>query len=197
MKNLLIAFCLIALLQSATMAQKTWKASDYKPEPCRKVMVLAKVSEPAARRQLEDYSVKFLKDKGIVAIPAYPHVNKANTASREAFLVMADSLEVDALLVYEVNGAQKHLESTSTVSVGVGVGMYGSYAGASVPISGSTKTVAVVKMSTYFYNRASKDEQWANDLSGTLDGATDKLAYSFAKTTVNAMMKDGLFMTKK
>jgi hypothetical protein len=104
---------------------------------------------------------------------------------------------VDALLVYEVNGAQKVVESSPTISVGVGVGMYGGYAGASVPIAGGTKIATQVKLSVYFYNRASTDEQWAEELSGTLSNGTDELAYTFAKTTVKAMIKDGLFIMKK
>jgi hypothetical protein len=197
MKNLLIAVCFIFLVQTAANAQETWKDKDYKPEPYRKVMVLAKVTDVTARHQLEDFTVKYLRDKGIDAIPAYSNVKQTHVASREAFLVIADSLQVDALLLYEVNGAQKHAETTSTVSVGVGVGMYGAYTETSVPISTNTKMVAVVKMSTYFYNRASTDEQWANDLTGTLDGDTGKLANTFAKTTVKAMFRDGLFITKK
>ncbi|MCX6284043.1 MAG: hypothetical protein NTW31_07410 [Bacteroidetes bacterium] len=197
MKQLMIAFCLIVLVLPATWAQTTWKASDYKPEPYRKVMVLAKISDVTARRQLENNTVKFLNDKGIVAIPAYLNVKKTDGVSREAFLVIADSLQVDALLIYSVNGAEKHAENTPTVSVGVGVGGYGGYAAASVPISGGAKMVTVVKLSVYFYNRASLDEQWAQQLSGTLEDGTDKLAYTFAKTTVKAMFKDGLFITKK
>ena len=197
MKRVLIAFCLIALVLPSVKAQNTWKASDYKPEPYRKVMVLAKVSDPVARKQLEDFTVKFLKDKGVVAIPAYSNVKKTDGVTREEFLATADSLQVDALLVYSVNGASERTEAKSTVSVGVGVGGYYGYAGASVPITAKTKTVTDVKMSVYFYNRASVDEQWAEQLSGTLEGSTDELAYSFAKTTVKAMMKDGLFITKK
>jgi len=197
MKQLLITFCIIALLLPSVKAQGTWKASDYKPEPYRKVMVLAKISDPVARRQLEDYTVKFMKDKGIVAIPAYSNVKKTDGVTREEFLATADSLQVDALLVYSLNGAVARTEAKSTVSVGVGVGGYYGYAGASVPIAGKTKTVTDVKMSVYFYNRASVDEQWAFQLSGTLEGNTDELAFSFAKTTVKAMMKDGMFLTKK
>jgi hypothetical protein len=197
MKHLLIAFCLLFLLQPTLRAQTTWKASDYKPEPYRKVMVLAKISDPAARRQLEDYTAKFLNDKGIVAIPAYSNVSKTDGVSREEFLVIADSLQVDALLVYSVNGAVQRAEYTPTVSVGVGVGMYGGYAGASVPIAGGSKTVTDVKLSVYFYNRASRDEQWAHQLSGTLEDGTDKLAYSFAKGTVKALIKEGMFIKNK
>ncbi|MFZ4521029.1 MAG: hypothetical protein ACOYNC_04960 [Bacteroidales bacterium] len=198
MKQLITTFCLVVLVLSATTAQTTWKASDYKPETYRKVMVLAKISDVVARKQLEDATVKFLNDKGIVAIPAYSNIKKTNIASREAFLVIADSLQVDALLVYSVNGAEKQIENKPTVSVGVGVGgMYGGYAGASVPIAGGAKVVTVVKLSTYFYNRASVDEQWAQQLSGSLADGTDKLAYTFARTTVKAMIKDGLFLSKK
>lgn len=197
MKQILIFFSLIVLMQPALRAQTTWKSSDYSPEPYRKVMVLARVTDVAARRQLEDYTVKLLMDKGVVAIPAYANVKQTSVASREAFLAIADSLEVDALLVYTVNGAEKRVQNTSTVSVGVGVGMYGGYAGASVPISGGTKVVMDVKLSGYFYNRASTDEQWMIQLSGTLDKGTDKLAYTLAKTTVKSMFKDGLFVVKK
>ncbi|MEI8007569.1 MAG: hypothetical protein WCI48_15290, partial [Bacteroidota bacterium] len=171
--------------------------ADYKLEPYRKVMVLAKVTDPASRKQLEEYTVRLLNEKGIVAITAYGNVNKTDGVSREAFLVTADSLQVDALLIYSVNGTAKRAESTSTVSVGVGVGGYNGYAGASVPIAGGAKVVTDVKLSVYFYNRASVDEQWALQLSGTVDGNTDKLAYTFAKTVVKAMMKDGMFITKK
>jgi hypothetical protein len=197
MKHLLIAFSLVILLQMATLAQTSWKASDYKPEPYRKVMVLAKVTDVTARKQLEDFTVKFLTDKGIVAIPAYANVKKTDGVTREQFLVVADSLQVDALVVYSVNGAERHAENTPTVSVGVGVGMYGGYAGASVPIAGGTKLVTVVKLTVDFFNRVSKDEQWSMQLSGQLEEKTDKLAYTFAKTTAKTMIKDGLFIPKK
>ena len=88
MKQYLIAFLIIVMLQSAAMTQSTWKDAAYKPEPYRKVMVLAKVSDMAARKQLEDYTVKFLTDKGIKAIPAYGNLNKSDGTSREAFLVI-------------------------------------------------------------------------------------------------------------
>jgi hypothetical protein len=197
MKHLLIAFCFIVWMQPVILAQNPWKSSDYKPEPYRKVMVYAKVSDIAARRQLEDFTVKFMNDKGIVAIPAYTNIKKAEGLSREAFLVIADSLQVDALLVYSVNGAEKRAENSPTVSLGVGVGMYGGYAGASVPIAGGVKMVTIVKLTVDFFNRASLDEQWSQQLSGSLNDGTDKLAYTFAKSTVKAMIKDGMFVKKK
>ncbi|MEI6882872.1 MAG: hypothetical protein WCO02_00185 [Bacteroidota bacterium] len=78
---------------------------------------------------------KFLNEKGIAAITAYANIKQSNIKSREAFMVIADSLQVDALVAFSVNG--------------------------------------------------------------TLEDGTDKLAYTFAKSTVKAMIKDGMFVTKK
>jgi hypothetical protein len=58
MKYLLIALCFIVFLPATTLAQTNWKASDYKPEKYRKVMVLAKVMETSAKRKLEDLTVQ-------------------------------------------------------------------------------------------------------------------------------------------
>lgn len=198
MKHLLLTFSLILLMQQLAHAQFTWKASDYVPEPYRKVMVYAKILDVTARRLLEDNTVKFLNDKGITAINTYSNIKKTEGLNREKFLHIADSLQVDALLVYSVNGAEQQVENTPTVSVGVGVGgMYGGYAGASVPISGGAKVVTVVKLTVDFYNRASTDEQWSEQLSGKMDDGIDKLAYTFAKTTVKAMFNDKMFVKKK
>jgi hypothetical protein len=75
--------------------------------------------------------------------------------------------------------------------------MYGGYAGASVPISGGVKMVTIVQVSASFYNRSSKETLWTQQLSGKIEQNTDKLAYSFAKTTVKTMSKDKLFLPKK
>jgi len=196
MKYLLTAICLTVVLQCAVVAQSPWKASDYKPEPYRKVMVLAKISDMSARQQLEDRTVKLLNDKGIAAMAAYSSIKPSRATSREAFLAIADSLRVDALVVYSVNGAEKQVQQTATLSVGVGVGMYGGFAGTSVPIAGGAKMVTFVKLTVDFFNRASKDEQWSMQLGGSLADGTDKLAYTLAKTTVKAMIKDKLFVLK-
>ena len=197
MKHLLFAFCLVVLAQPVLFSQTTWKSPGYKPEAMRRVMILAKITDVAARRQLEDFTVKLLADKGIEAVQAYSNLSKTRFDTREAFLAYADSISVDALLVFTVEDARKMAENKPTVSIGVGVGMYGGYMGASAPISGGTKMVTLVSLSGKFYTRTTEGEQWIITLSGKLDGPTDKLAYSFAKTTARAMVKDGLFLPKK
>jgi hypothetical protein len=197
MKQLFFIFCLVVLSQPVLLSQTTWKSPGYKPEAIRRVMVLAKVLDDGARKQLEDFTAKLLTDKGIEAVAAYSNLTKTRFSTREAFLAYADSIRVDALLVFTVEDAQQVAENKPTVSVEVGVGMYGGYMGASAPIAGGTKIVTLVSLRGKFYTRETTGEQWIISLSGKLDGPTDKLAYSFAKTTTKAMLKEGLFLSKK
>lgn len=194
MKRLLFAlFILFGPL--SLFAQATWKSNEYTPEPYRKVMVFARISEQGGiRKQIEDYTVKILNDKGIVAIPAYANMKQTHVSSREEFIAIADSLKVDALLVYTISGSEKRVENSPTVSVGVGVGMYGGYAGASVPVAGGAKVVTDINFKGEFYNRSGRGELWLIELKGTLSDGADKFAYTLAKTTVKAMIKDGLFI---
>jgi len=198
MKHLLIFFFLVVFAQPVLFSQTTWKSPNYKQESLRSVMVLAQVEDKAAKKQLEDYTVKLLTDKGIQAVAAYSTLKRTKFSTKEDFLTHTDSLGVDGLLVYEVEDAEEVVVNQPTVSVGVGVGgMYGGYMGASAPIAGGAKMAIVVSMSGKFYSRSAEGFQWIVNLSGKLDGPTDKLAYSFAKTTVKAMLKDGLFIIKK
>jgi len=198
MKHLLIAFSLALLAPVTLFSQTTWKSPAYEAAAMRKVMIYAKVIDTEARKQLEDFTVKFLSDKGIAAVAAHSNLTRTKFATREAFLAYADSIQVDGMLVYEVEDAEKVAVNQPTVSVGVGVGgMYGGYMGASAPIAGGAKIVTMVSMSGKFYTRNTEGSQWLIQLSGKLDGPTDKLASSFAKTTAKAMLKDGLFLQKK
>ena len=160
-------------------------------------MVYAKVIDEMARKQLEDFTVRQLTDKGIPSVAAYSTLTRTHFPTREDFLAYTDSIQVDGLLVYEVEDAEQVAVNQPTVSVGVGVGMYGGYVGASAPIAGGAKVVTVVSMKGKFYARSAEGSQWIINLSGRLDGPTDKLAHSFSKTTVRAMMKDNLFLNKK
>jgi hypothetical protein len=197
MKKLLILLSLVILMQAGLYSQTTWKSPDFKPGTLRKVMILAKVTDETARKQLEDFTVKYLRDKGIDAVPAYANLGETRFGTRESFLAFTDSIHVDALLVYSVESAEKVVQNTPTVSVGVGVGMYGGYAGASTPIAGGPKVVALVTVSGKYYTRTTTGAQWIISLKGTLEGSTDKLAHSFAKSTAKAMLKEGLFVQKK
>jgi hypothetical protein len=197
MKKLIAIIAIFVLIHPILHAQTTWKIPGYTPDPVRKVMVLAKVTDVTARRQIEDFTVKFLGDKGIQAVQAYSGLKKTKFATREEFLAYADSIEVDALLVYTVESTGQVTETKPTISVGVGVGMYHGFVGASAPIAGGTQVVTTINMKATFYTRKGQGEQWIATMSGKLEGQTDKLAYTLSRNTVKSMVKDGLFLSGK
>jgi hypothetical protein len=198
MKQLILFFSSIVLIQSIGSGQSSWKSPDYKPEAYRKVVVLAKTSDELAKRQIEDATVKLLNDKGISAIPAYSNITAEDLATEDALIAKADILEVDALIVYTITGQDTKIKNSPSVSMGVGVpirmGIFGGFLGGSVPIAGGAKAVSIVNANASFYNRSSKSMQWSYPLSGKLKKGTSKLAADFAKTTVNAMESDALFI---
>lgn len=180
------------------VAQNSWKASEYKAEPYRNVLVLAKVSDEYSKRQLEDMTVKQLKEKGIIAIPAYSKLNDTDMENETTFMSKMDDLEVDAAIIYSVKGSETIYKNTPSVGVSVGVpvkvGIFRGSIGTHVPLAGGTKSNRIVNLNAAFYNRSSKDMVWSLPLSGKLKSDTSKLASNFAKTTVNGIMKDQLFV---
>ena len=198
MKNIILLFCAIVFLQQTVSAQSTWKSPDYKAEAYRKVIVMAKISDGLAKRQLEDATVKMLGDKGIAAIPAYSNITDADLASEDAFMKKADSLQADALIVFTITGTGTQYKNTPSVDAYVGVpvrmGIFRGSIGSNVPLAGGARAISIINATAGFYNRSSKDMQWSCPVSGKANKGTDKLASGFAKTTVNALMKDKIFI---
>jgi len=195
-KNSLLVVCV--LFMQTVIGQSSWKSPEYKAEVYRKVMVLAKTTDELIKRQIEDATVKLLNEKGIEGIPAYSNIVDADSSNEEVFIAKADALGVDALLVYNVISNDTQYKNTPSVNASLGVpvrvGIFGGFLGTNVPIAGGAKTVKTVKAKASFYNRSSKSMQWSFPLSGKLKNDNAKLANSFAKNTVNAMIKDNLFV---
>jgi len=195
-KNILLLS--ISLIQTIALAQSSWKSPEYKSETYRKVMVLAKITDELKRRQIEDATVKLLIENGIAAITSYPNIIEVDIASEEVFITKADSLEVDALLVYKISGTNSEYKNAPSLNASIGIpvrlGIFGGFLGTSVPIAGGAKTVSTVNATANFYNRSSKSLQWSFPLSAKLKKDNSKLETSFASSTVNAMIKDKLFV---
>ena len=197
MKHVTLVFLSIFLILSLCSAQSSWKSPEYKAEKYRKLIVLAKISDDLTKRQVEDATVKLLAEKGISAIPAYSNITDEDLASEDALIKKADSLQADALIVYTITGQNTDSKNSPSVNMNVGVpvrvGIFRGFLGTNVPIAGGAKSVKTVKANASFYNRSSKDKQWSYQLSGRLKSGTNKLAVSFAKTTVNALFNDDIF----
>jgi hypothetical protein len=195
MKYYLLFFS--SLIALSVSSQSAWKSPNYKAETYRKVLVLAKITDQLAKREIEDETVKLLEQKEIKAIPAYSNITEADMATEEAFLKKADELMLDGLIVYTPSSSGTKYKNTPSANVHMGVpiklGIFRGSIGGNVPLAGGTKQVTIVNANAAFYNRTSNDMQWSYALSGKLNSGTSKLAASFAKSTINRMFKDDLF----
>ena len=137
-------------------------------------------------------------ESGISAIQAYSNVTSEDITTYEKFMAKADELQIDALVVYTVTGRSEEYKNTPNINLNVGVpvhiGIFSGFLGTNVPLKGGTKTVKTVNVNAAFYNRSSKKMQWSYPLSLKIKGNIDKLANSFSKSTIMAMMDDKLFI---
>lgn len=198
MKKHLVTLLIFLLANTICLAQSSWKSPDYKAKKYNKILVLAKIADPLAKRQLEDATVSKFKEKGFDAIPSYLNFTDSDSQSEETFLAKAISLGIDALLTYTITANNTEYKNTPSLNASIGVpvrlGIFGGFLGTNVPIAGGTKSVSSVKMTASFYNKDSKNMQWSFPLSGKLKKDTNKLANTCAKTTVSAIIKDRLFL---
>lgn len=198
MKNTVLILISFLLVQTNVFAQNTWKSPEYLAENYRKVVVLSKTTDELTNRLVEDATVKLMKEKGIDAIPAYSNITDTDIATEEAFLLKADMLGIDALLVYNYVSSNTEYKNKPSVDASLGVpvrlGIFSGFLGTNVPIAGGSKVVETINATATFYNRSSKSMQWSIPLSAGLKSDNTKLSSTFAKKTVNAMIKDDLFV---
>lgn len=195
--SLFLTSLLFLFFLTQGFAQSSWKSSDYRKENYRKVVVLAKTSNPGAKRLLEDQTVAELQANGIQAIPAYSNITERDLASENALIAKADQLEADALLVYNFNPLTSEYKNGPSVNANLGipvkVGIFRGFLGTNVPIAGGPKQVQKFSGSVSFYNRQSSDMQWNLGIGGKIGSDATKQARSVAKKAVKAAVRDGIF----
>ena len=199
-KKTLIIFS-VFILSTTVFGQKSWKSPDYKAENYRSILVLAKVSDDLSKRQLEDKTVALLIAKGIKAIPAYSNVSEQELSNETVFMAKMDSLMVDGLITYAIKGTETEYKNTPSVGVNVGIpvrlGIFGGYIGTHVPLAGGAKTEQKLNINASFFNRNAESMQWSIPLSGKLKSDNSKLVENLARTTINTMISDQIFIQKK
>ncbi|TDQ17261.1 hypothetical protein DFQ04_1913 [Algoriphagus boseongensis] len=195
--KIILVAVLLFFGSSPLFAQSSWKSPTYQKEEYRKVIVLAKTTNPGAKRMLEDETVAELQANGIQAIPAYANFSEEDLKSEQTFLAKAEQLEADALLVYTFNNPTTEYKNSPTVSATVGVpvrvGIFSGFLGTSVPVAGGPKQVQKFSGSVLFYNKQGPDMQWSLDIGGKIGSDTSKQARSVAKNVVKAALGDDLF----
>lgn len=178
------------------LGQSSWKSPNYQKEDYRKIIVLAKTSNPGAKRLLEDQTVAELQAVGIQAIPAYSSITENDLATEDSFIAKANQLEADALLVYNFDPLTSEYKNSPSVNANLGipvrVGIFRGFLGTNVPIAGGPKQVQKFSGSVSFYNRQSSDMQWNLGIGGKIGSDRAKLARNISKNVVKTALKEGI-----
>lgn len=178
------------------LGQSSWKSPNYQKEDYRKIIVLAKTSNPGAKRLLEDQTVAELQAVGIQAIPAYSSITENDLATEDSFIAKANQLEADALLVYNFDPLTSEYKNSPSVNANLGipvrVGIFRGFLGTNVPIAGGPKQVQKFSGSVSFYNRQSTDMQWNLGIGGKIGSDRAKLARNISKNVVKIALREGI-----
>ena len=182
---------------AAAKTTSTWAAPDMQPATYTKVAVLAKISDDAARRQLEDRVVEGLARRGIEAVPAYSSFTAEDLASHEAVQARAKELGVDAGLVFTVTGAQDQVKQGPTVHASIGVpvhvGGFSVFLGGSVPLGGGASMTKVVGLKSEFITSSAEGPRWMATYATDLGNGTERAAHEVATQALKQLKKSGLF----
>lgn len=199
MRSMRIAVCLAAgclapgLLVAGMKTTSTWTAPEHTQRPYSKVMALAKITEEANRKVVEDEIVAAFVKQKMTAIPAYVHMKPEDLASPEAARKKALELGVDSALVVTVLEKGTQVKAGPSVSVGVGVpvhvGMFSVFVGGSVPVGGGPKQTQVFSVKADFYEKDSEKPIWSATYSGNLDYGIESAAKDLAKQSVKQLKK--------
>ena len=190
-----IALCALGLdVEAKTKPSGTWTAPDVKPAAYRKVVVYAKLTDEAVRRQMEDYAVLGLKARGTDAVAAHQVLTPEDLASREAVEAKVKEIGVDAAVVFTVSGQSKEQESTATLSVGIGVGAssgpYGVFLGGSVPIGDSkNSTFLILGIRSEFHALDSVGPRWIGNYTTDLERGVGTAVVEVADLTIKNLKK--------
>jgi len=181
----------------AAKTTSTWKAPDAAPASYAKVAVLAKISDEAARRQLEDRVAEGLAQRGIEALPAHQHFTAEDLASREAVEARAKALGVDAGLVFTVTGEQTAVKQGPTVHASIGVpvhvGGFSLMLGGSVPLGGGASATKVVGLKSEFITPSGEGPRWVATYATDLKNGSERAAHEVATQALKQLKKSGLF----
>ena len=179
-----------------TKITSKWTDPQAQPKTYAKVLVLARVTEPSAKRILEDAVVKGLQGKKIQAIAAYQSVTDEDLATEDSIKAKVQALGVDAGIVFTVTShetAQVASGPKGSLSIGFGGG-YGGFIGGSVPIGGNTvETVHHVVLKGEFYQMGVPKPVWMAQYESDLDMGVDNEAKWVASDTVTQLKKSKLF----
>lgn|GEM_PF-2963524 len=173
----------------------TWKNPSFAAAPPGKLVVYAKISEPAFRNQVEDKVVQIFKSKGYDAIAAHSNFSDNDLKEREALRVKAQSLNATSLITLRPLKAATEVRSTSQTATSTGFGgsyggFYSGFNGASLPISGSGKIEEHLIIETNYYVQNSNSAAWLATIDANMKKGLDAGTTELIEMLIKKMQKE-------
>lgn len=173
----------------------TWKNPSFAAASPGKLVVYAKISEPAFRSQVEDKVVEIFKSKGYDAITAHSNFSDIDLKDRDSLRVRAQSLNATSLITLRPLKKATEIKSTSQMATSTGFGgsyggFYNGFNGAPVPISGSGKVEEHLIIETNYYVQGTSSAAWLATIDANMKKGLDAGTTELIEMLIKKMQKE-------
>jgi hypothetical protein len=191
---------LIGLLLAACSAQtqltNTWRDTEFRGVPFKRVLVIGFGEDGANRRVFEDEFSKSLQAAGVSAIPSYTLGSGVSETDIEKVKAMVERSGADGVLTTRLVGIDKRVnvypgQVMVMPAVGYRRGFYNYYSSAMV-MPPSTYNYEVVTLETNLWQVVGEHLVWSGTTETFAPEDARKSSAEFARVIVGALRGQGL-----
>jgi hypothetical protein len=188
---------LTAACSNQSHITKTWKNPSFAAPAAGKLVVYAKISEPAFRSQVEDKVVQIFKSKGYDAIASYSSFTDVDLKVRDSLKAKAQSLNATSLITFRPLRQASEVRSTAQTSTTTGFGgnyggFYSGFSGTLGSISGSGKIVEHLIVEANYYTQGSNSAAWLATIDANMEKGLDEGTTKLVEMLIKKMQKEGV-----
>ncbi len=175
------------------VVQSSWRGEKPPSKP-RKILVLAKITEPPSRDRLENELAAAISKTGVEAVAANAVLSPQDLSDAATLTARADQLGIDAMVRLVPGAPRTEIRQQPTVSMGVGVGVPvgfgGVGVGTSVPLAGGVTAERWIGVYVDFFQRDAQGPLWSAEVDAHLEGDMNQVIDTVSTLTAERMKKD-------
>lgn len=179
-----------------------YKASDYKKQSYKKLLVLSRVKDEVVRQKMENSLADLFGRSGQKAIASYKVLSADDLSSQEKFIAKLTELDVDALVAYTFYGTTNSQASDQVTFMGgnlpstipvTTIGWFNVFLSPGYAFDINTQVNTTTRVRTELYNKSSKDIRWYKVVEVEMNNGVDIGCDQLAGRALMAMKQDGVF----
>jgi hypothetical protein len=192
----LLACLLLAACSAQTQLTNTWRDTEFRGVPFKRVLVIGFGEDGANRRVFEDEFSKRLQAAGVSAIPSYTQGSGVSEADLEKVKAMVARSGADGVLTTRLVGIDKRVnvypgQVMVMPALGYRRGFYNYYSSV-VVMPPSTYNYEVVTLETNLWRVVGESLVWSGTTETFAADDARKSAAEFASVIVGALRGQGL-----